>query len=167
MQLTSISISSAIATLVLLVLPSDVTAGGCHNQMGPAPLCGKVINQSSFTAKYAQFGVNKGKCHLYNWNKGDGSVGWNEAITNREQTDLPAGATRGGWQADLDVDGLTFADRKWTIKWEGGQTYKLQKGVSAKFSNGEVVTCANTLYGPECKVKCVAGNVSSGLYCVG
>lgn len=155
------------ATALVLAYPAAVIAGGCHNQLGPLPLCGKVINSSSYKAKYAQFGVNKGKCNVYNWNKGDGSIGWSQAITNCEQADLPAGATKGGWQANLDVDGITYADRKWTIKWEGGQRYTLEKGVWAKFSNGEVVTCANTLNGPECTVKCNASWPLKSAYCVG
>lgn len=156
MHLLSGTSVTAMLTL-MLALPQCIDAAGCRNT-GPVcgKLCGKVVNNSKWKAKYADLGTSDDLCHVYNWNGGKGSVGWSEKRVKCAQHDLPVGATRGGRDNNVDVDGITFADRRWRIIWEGGQSYDFAAGVWAKIASGEAVTCTTNADGrvPECRVKC-------------
>ena len=151
---------SILLTLLLSVLgPAGLTlADGCKNILGKK-LCGRVVNKTRWGGRYGIFGGGglKHKCFVYNWNGGDGSVDWNESSPpiNCNQTDLAAGESRGGWNDNkLDVDGITFHDRRWRIIWEHGQSFDFREGVWAKISTGETITCTENREVPECRVSC-------------
>ena len=148
-------------SLLLLVLQAEVCLGsGCK-----APPCGRVVNKTRWAGKWADLSPGKHKCHVYNWNDGDGSVGWNEKRVDCTQHDLGAQSSKGGYSHDkIDVDGITFHGRRWRIVWESGKSYDFAKGVWTKIGSGETVTCTENKEVPECKVKCVT-DVLNG--CIG
>ncbi|KAF2665716.1 hypothetical protein BT63DRAFT_428659 [Microthyrium microscopicum] len=122
-----------------------------------APPCGRVENNTRWRAKWGDFDPSgTDLCHIYNWNGGDGSIGWKEKkMVPCKQTYVSAHASVGGYTHDkIDVDGITFDDRRWRIVWEKGQSYDFAAGVWAKIGSGETIVCSENVQVPECHVKC-------------
>lgn len=145
--------------LCLLSGANPSVASGCS-----APPCGRVVNKTRWGLKWADLGGGGDKCHVYNWNGGDGSVKWNEKRVNCKQNSLGANSAKGGWSDRIDVDGITFADRRWRIVWEDGTSYDFAEGVWAKIGSGETITCTENREVPQCKVTC---EVAFGVGCIG
>ncbi|KAF2202834.1 hypothetical protein GQ43DRAFT_439357 [Delitschia confertaspora ATCC 74209] len=154
-------LSAFVYLFFYLIFASVCVASGCS-----APPCGRVINKTRWPGKYGDFGGKKHKCHIYNWNDGHGSIKWDEKRgVPCTQYDLDADSSKGGFTHDrIDVDGITFHDRRWRIIWEHGESYDFAKGVWAKIGSGEEITCRENKEVPECKVKCVTDVLNA---CIG
>jgi len=125
-------------------------ASGCV-----VPPCGRVVNKTRWHLRWADFGRSDDRCDVYNWKDGKGSVGWSEKRVGCKQYWLSEQSSKGGFAHDsIDVDGITFDDRRWRIIWEHGQSYDFKEGVWAKIGSGETITCTENKEVPECRVKC-------------
>jgi hypothetical protein len=149
MQLTFVTFAAVL--LSILSLLTSTLASGCT-----LPPCGRAVNKTRWEGRWADFGGGNNLCHVYNWN---GGTGWNPPNGKRvrcTQHSLPAHSDVGGFFNDgIDVDGLTFHDRRWRIIWPGGSSYDFAPGVWAKFSSAQTVTCTENGAVPECRVGCV------------
>ncbi|KAK3352462.1 hypothetical protein B0T25DRAFT_542031 [Lasiosphaeria hispida] len=138
---------------ILLLFLCQVTL--CFGSGCKAPPCGRVVNKTRWSARWADLSPGDHKCHVYNWNGGDGSVPWSEKRVKCTQHSLDAHSSKGGFTHDLtDVDGITFHNRRWRIIWEDKRSYDFAEGVWAKIGSGETITCTENKEVPECKVKC-------------
>ncbi|KAK5744776.1 hypothetical protein LTR17_001852 [Elasticomyces elasticus] len=156
------SLSSIV--LPALALPALIHAGGCPpKRLGVAVhYCGRVENNTPWTLKWTEFSKGNDLCHVYNWNGGDGAVGWSPKPNGQrkvqcDQHSLAKHKNKGGYAERIDVDGVTFADRRWRVIWdESGHSDDLAAGVWVKFSNAEVAVCGVNADGrvPECRIKC-------------
>ncbi|KAK4890971.1 hypothetical protein LTR27_010420 [Elasticomyces elasticus] len=147
-----------------LALPALIQAGGCPpKRLGVAVhYCGRVENNTPWTLKWTELSKGSDLCHVYNWNGGDGAVGWSPKPNGQrkvqcDQHSLAKHKNKGGYAERVDVDGVTFADRRWLVIWdESGHSDDLAAGVWVKFSNAEVAVCGVNADGkvPECRIKC-------------
>lgn len=142
-----------LASLLLLLLTLHTTlsaASGCT-----LPPCGRVDNKTRWRGKWADLSGGDHYCQVYNWKGGKGSVGHSAKRVKCQQRTVNAHSAVGGWTHDLiDVDGITFHDRRWRIIWENGKSFDLAEGVWAKIGSGETATCRENVQVPECRVTC-------------
>ena len=138
--------------------------GGCG--ISTAFLCGEAINNSPWTMKWADFdqgaSENMDRCQIYNWNNGGDSPNPDPQLKKCKQRDVPSGVHVGGYLNDgIDVDGICFADRDYTVEWMTGacsipgqepcnRVYNLTAGVWTKFSSANKMTCEDRGGKPYC-----------------
>ncbi|KAJ0415148.1 hypothetical protein BJY00DRAFT_293939 [Aspergillus carlsbadensis] len=146
MQMLPVTQMRVIIYLIAMASPMRVLAGDCLG-----PMCGGVENRSPWPMHWAQFiGSTPGICRI--WNGGSGpseSPDTQNCFTGV----LHYGEDKGGWNTGIDIDGFTFLDKAYRVKFKNENVEKpVQAGSWTKIATTQWASCLEELGQPKCYI---------------